>query len=86
VRALVVGLSRKDRSKLSAKTGDNVTVVAPLGSLSEAELVAKPWVDVGIEAAFVWGCSGTVAGLSECCDDAAGPRRERPVIDLIAAR
>jgi tRNA-2-methylthio-N6-dimethylallyladenosine synthase len=86
VRALVVGPSRKDRTKLAAKTGDNVTVVASLGTLSEAELVAKPWVDVRIEAAFVWGCAGTVAGLAERSDGAAVPRRERPVIDLIAAR
>jgi tRNA-2-methylthio-N6-dimethylallyladenosine synthase len=85
VRALIVGPSRKDRSKLSAKTGDNVTVVAPLGSISEAELVARPWVDVRIEAGFVWGCAGTVTGLAERCDGPAEPR-ERPVIDLIAAR
>ncbi len=85
-RMLVVGPSRKDRTKLSGKAGDNVTVVAPLGALSEPQLVAKPWVDVRIEAGFVWGCTGTVAGLAESFDGRGQARRERPVIDLIAAR
>jgi tRNA-2-methylthio-N6-dimethylallyladenosine synthase len=85
-RVLVVGPSRKDRTKLSGKTGDNATVVAPLGSLSEAQLVAKPWVDVRIEEGFVWGCAGTVIGLAERYDGSAEPRLEQPVIDLIAVR
>jgi hypothetical protein len=41
---------------------------------------------VRIEAGFVWGCTGTVAGLAESFDGRGQARRERPVIDLIAAR
>ena len=86
VRALVQGPSRKDHSKLSAKATDNATIVAPRGSLSDAELAARPWLDVRIEAGFVWGCAGTIVGTSERYDGGGEARCERPVIDLIAAR
>jgi tRNA-2-methylthio-N6-dimethylallyladenosine synthase len=60
VRALVQGPSRKDRTKLAAKTGDNVTVIAPAGELDESVLRESPWLDIRIADAFTWGVSGTV--------------------------
>ena len=87
VRALVQGPSRKDRSKLAAKTTDNVTVVAPAGSLSEAVLRDAPWLDVRIDAAFTWGCTGTIAGVASRYAAAATPVAAAPAtIDLITAR
>jgi tRNA-2-methylthio-N6-dimethylallyladenosine synthase len=86
VRALVQGPSRKDHTKLSARATDNATIIAPRGSLSDAGLAARPWLDVRIEAGFVWGCAGTIVGASERYDGDGEPRCERPVIDLIAAR
>ncbi len=86
VRALVQGPSRKDRSKLAAKTIDNVTVVAPGSALGETELLARPWLDVRIDEAFTWGCTGTILGSAVRYD---GPRvavDARPVVDLIMAR
>jgi tRNA-2-methylthio-N6-dimethylallyladenosine synthase len=84
VRALVVGPSRKDRSKLAAKTTDNVTVVAPAGSLAESDLRANPWLDVRVDAAFTWGCTGEIVGIADRYDASATPVDARPTIDLIA--
>jgi tRNA-2-methylthio-N6-dimethylallyladenosine synthase len=83
VRALAHGPSRKDPSKISGKTSDNVTVVAPLGELSAAQIVARPWLEVRIESAHVWGCSGTLIGLAERYDGPAEPVAVRPLLDLI---
>jgi tRNA-2-methylthio-N6-dimethylallyladenosine synthase len=84
VRALVVGPSRKDRSKLAAKTTDNVTVIAPAGPLGEAELKGRPWLDVRVDEAFTWGYAGDITGISERYDGVALPVDARPVVDLIA--
>jgi tRNA-2-methylthio-N6-dimethylallyladenosine synthase len=85
VRALVVGPSRKDRSKLAAKTTDNVTVVAPAGSLGEAELRSQPWLDVRLGEAFTWGCTGEIVGIAERFDAPARAVDVRASIDLISA-
>ncbi|HEY4440547.1 MAG TPA: tRNA (N6-isopentenyl adenosine(37)-C2)-methylthiotransferase MiaB, partial [Candidatus Elarobacter sp.] len=52
VRALIHGISRKDKAKLSAKTLDNVTVNFPM--IEDVPDVAHPWVDVRIDSASVW--------------------------------
>lgn len=88
VRALVQGPSRKDPSRLAAKTGDNVTVIVPITG-DAARFAATPWLDIAIDRAHVWGCSGTLLGVAQ---RAAGPRHEipkpvemrMPMIDLIA--
>jgi tRNA-2-methylthio-N6-dimethylallyladenosine synthase len=85
VRALVHGPSRKDPSKLAARTLDNVTVIAPAAGLSEADLTARPWLDVRLEAAHVWGCSGTLVGAAERFADPVA-RPVAPLYDLLAAR
>ena len=81
-RALVQGPSRKDRSKLSAKTLDNVTLIVPNPGLTETELVAAPWLDVSIETAHVWGCNGTLRGIARTYDAQALPVAS-PVLDLV---
>jgi tRNA-2-methylthio-N6-dimethylallyladenosine synthase len=86
VRALVQGPSRKDRSKIAAKTIDNVTVIAPLGGVSEAALQARPWIDVRVDDAFTWGCSGEMLGIAARYDAERVPVDARPAIDLIALR
>ncbi len=83
VRALAHGPSRKDPSKISGKTADNVTVVAPLGDLTAHEIVARPWLEVRVESAHVWGCRGTLLGLAERYDGPAEPVAFRPLVDLI---
>ena len=83
VRALAHGPSRKDPSKISGKTLDNVTVVAPLGDLSPEQIVARPWLDVRVESAHVWGVRGTLTGLAERFDGTAEPVAFRPLVDLI---
>ncbi|MBV8116509.1 MAG: MiaB/RimO family radical SAM methylthiotransferase, partial [Candidatus Eremiobacteraeota bacterium] len=61
VRALISGTSKKDPAKLAAKTLDNVTVVASKPDDYDERLYARePWLDVAIETAHVWGCSGSV--------------------------
>jgi tRNA-2-methylthio-N6-dimethylallyladenosine synthase len=83
VRALVQGPSRKDPSKIAAKTTDNVTIVVPNPGLTEAALVANPWLEIRIEHAFVWGCTGTLAGIARRYDERA-QAVAAPVYDLIA--
>ncbi|HEX3549648.1 MAG TPA: tRNA (N6-isopentenyl adenosine(37)-C2)-methylthiotransferase MiaB [Candidatus Elarobacter sp.] len=82
VRALVHGISRKDRTKLSAKTIDNVTVNFPM--VEDVPDVARPWVDVRVESASVWGVRGTCVGRAAAFDAPAEPV-EAPVVDLLAA-
>src|SRR5205814_7476036 len=66
VRALIQGISRKDRSKLAARTLDNVTVIAPLPpDFGEQRYAREPWLDVKIDTAYVWGCTGTAIRRAE---------------------
>jgi len=79
VRALIAGDSKKDASKLTAKTPDNVTIVAPKPQDYGA---ASPWLDIAIESGHVWGCAGTVVGrASRYMDPGPAPAN---VIDLTA--
>ncbi len=84
VRALVKGPSRKDASKLALKTSDNVTVVAPAPICSETALAERPWLDVSVSQAHVWGCSGTVAGGAERYDGPAIPFAVSPLFDIVS--
>jgi tRNA-2-methylthio-N6-dimethylallyladenosine synthase len=83
VRALIVGPSRKDRAKLAARTIDNVTVIAPD---TEGETASprpyEPWLDIQIDAAHRWGCTGTIVGRAATFEGAAR-RVQMPVFDLI---
>ena len=85
VRTLITGPSKKDRAKLAARTLDNVYVVA---ADSEGETrnprPNEPWLDVRIDAAHRWGCSGTIVGRAQRFD---GPARSvaAPILDLIVA-
>ena len=81
VRALIHGASRKDKSKLSAKTIDNVTVNFPL--TESAPDLSRPWADVRVESASVWGVRGTCIGRAASYDGASEPVAA-PVIDLLA--
>ena len=84
VRALIVGPSKKDPSKLAAKALDNVTVIAPKPQdYDEARYAREPWLDIAVETAQVWGCTGTIVRRAARFDD-EGIAVERPVIDLIA--
>jgi tRNA-2-methylthio-N6-dimethylallyladenosine synthase len=72
VRALIAGDSKKDASRLTAKTPDNVTIVAPKppdycdAPAGDPHAYARtPWLDVAIESAHVWGCAGSVVGRAE---------------------
>ncbi len=85
VRALVQGPSRKNPSKLAAKTTDNVTLVAPAGPLGAAQLLERPWLDVRVTEAFTWGCAGEIVGIAERYDGPAVAVDARETIDLIAA-
>lgn len=66
VRALIVGDSKKDPTRIAAKTIDNVTVVAPKPvGYDEREYARTPWLDLAVEGAHVWGCRGRVIGRCE---------------------
>jgi tRNA-2-methylthio-N6-dimethylallyladenosine synthase len=81
-RCLIQGPSKKDATKLAAKTIDNVTVIAPVPDDYDAALYARePWIDIAIERAQVWGCSGTVVGRAARYSSEARTV-PRPVIDL----
>jgi tRNA-2-methylthio-N6-dimethylallyladenosine synthase len=84
VRCLIQGPSKKDPRRLAAKALDNVTVIAPMpDDYDEALYGREPWLDVEIETAHVWGCTGTIVRRAERFAD-AGVNVDRPVIDLIA--
>lgn len=84
VRALITGTSRKDARKLSTKTGDNVTVVAPLPpDYDEALYAAQPWLDIHIQSAHVWGCGGTIVRRAARAGDAGTPV-SAPLLDLVS--
>ncbi|MDQ2865702.1 MAG: tRNA (N6-isopentenyl adenosine(37)-C2)-methylthiotransferase MiaB [Candidatus Eremiobacteraeota bacterium] len=72
VRALVQGESKKDTSKLAAKTIDNVTIVAPKPpDYSAQRYAAEPWLDIIVRDAHVWGGSGTIVRRGERFGDAS---------------
>ncbi|MEA2663419.1 MAG: tRNA-2-methylthio-N6-dimethylallyladenosine synthase, partial [Candidatus Eremiobacteraeota bacterium] len=81
VRALIHGVSRKDPTRLTAKTADNVTVNFPM--VEAAPDLARPWVDVRVESAAVWGVRGTCVGRAASYDGPAEPVAP-PLIDLLA--
>jgi tRNA-2-methylthio-N6-dimethylallyladenosine synthase len=84
VRALIVGPSKKDANKLAAKAPDNVTVIAPKPpDYDEARYAREPWLDIAVETAHVWGCTGTIVRRAVRYSD-EGIAVERPMIDLIA--
>ena len=64
------------------KALDNVTVVAP--KPADYPYPQTPWLDVAIETAHVWGCTGTVVGRAARFADAGMPVM-RPLLDLIAS-
>ena len=80
VRALLHGVSRKDATKLSAKTIDNVTVNVPL--VERTPDPAHPWLDVRVESASVWGVRGTCLGRAAAFVGAAEPVAP-PLVDLV---
>jgi hypothetical protein len=82
VRVLIGGDSKKDASRLTSKALDNVTVVAP--KPADYPYPQTPWLDVAIETAHVWGCTGTVVGRAARFADAGIPVM-RPLLDLIAS-
>jgi tRNA-2-methylthio-N6-dimethylallyladenosine synthase len=82
VRALIQGPSKKDASKLAAKSTDNVTIVAPMPPGYQETLYARePWLDIELHEGFVWGNTGTIAGRAARFDGTATPVA-RPTIDL----
>ena len=84
VRALISGPSKKDATKLAAKTLDNVTVIAPMpDDYDEALYAREPWLDISISTAYVWGCSGTIVRRAERFGD-PGAAVRAPAIDLLA--
>ncbi|HTV91186.1 MAG TPA: tRNA (N6-isopentenyl adenosine(37)-C2)-methylthiotransferase MiaB [Verrucomicrobiae bacterium] len=84
VRALIQGPSKKDPAKLAAKALDNVTVIAPMPpDYDEALYAREPWLDVTVQTAHVWGCTGTILRRAARFNDEGTPV-PRPVIDLIA--
>ena len=84
VRALIQGVSKKDATKLSAKTPDNATVVAPMPPDYNDDLYARePWLDIEVHEAFIWGWAGTIVARARGFRDAGVPV-SRPTICLIA--
>ncbi len=83
VRVLVHGPSRRDAQRLSGKTVDNVTAAFASDENPKAPDIARPWADVRVDAAHVWGISGTLLRRAATYD-AAGEAVAPPVIDLIA--
>jgi tRNA-2-methylthio-N6-dimethylallyladenosine synthase len=85
IRVLIAGESKKDPERLSGKTLDNVTVIAPKPPDYQACTYAQtPWLDVAIESARVWGCMGTIVRRGAFFGDAGTPVA-RPVINLLAS-
>jgi tRNA-2-methylthio-N6-dimethylallyladenosine synthase len=86
VRCLVSGESRKDAKRLAAKSLDNVTVIAPKPpDYDEAVYAREPWLDVAVETAHVWGCTGTIVRRARAFAEAGSPV-ERAPFDLVGAR
>jgi tRNA-2-methylthio-N6-dimethylallyladenosine synthase len=83
VRALAQGNPRRQRDRISAKTPDNMTVIAPMPAMTTEQLAAKPWLDVRVDSARVWGAMGTILGVAERFDGPAQPIELAPV-DLVS--
>jgi tRNA-2-methylthio-N6-dimethylallyladenosine synthase len=81
VRALIVGDSKKNADRVTAKALDNVTIVAP--KPADYPYDGTPWLDVAVESAHVWGCAGTIVGRAARWNDPALPVM-RPLLDLVA--
>jgi tRNA-2-methylthio-N6-dimethylallyladenosine synthase len=82
VRALIAGDSKKDPARLTARTLDNVTIVAPKPpDYHPLHYARTPWLDIAVESGHVWGCSGAVAARAARFDEAGMP--VQAVIDLI---
>lgn len=85
-RCLIVGASKKDPDRLAAKSGDNVTVIAPKPpGYDEGEYATTPWLDVAVESAHLWGCAGTIVGRAKRYADRGDAMRSM-TIDLVAMR
>jgi tRNA-2-methylthio-N6-dimethylallyladenosine synthase len=83
VRALICGESKKDAAKLAAKTPDNVTLIAPKPDGYDQALYARePWLDVEIQSAHLWGCTGTIVARAARFAGAGTPVA-RPVLSLL---
>ncbi|HTU81664.1 MAG TPA: MiaB/RimO family radical SAM methylthiotransferase [Candidatus Acidoferrales bacterium] len=83
VRALVAGPSKKDPSRLAAKALDNVTVIAPMpADYEQTRYAREPWIDVRVESAHVWGCTGRIVRRAERFADAGAPV-EAPLVSLV---
>jgi tRNA-2-methylthio-N6-dimethylallyladenosine synthase len=83
VRALVVGRSRKDPTRIAAKTPDNVTIIAPLDGRPVATFAERPWIDVAVESSHVWGCAGRLVGAARRYAEPAQALPE-PALDLVS--
>lgn len=89
VRALIGGESKKDPRRLSARALDNVTVIAPkpadypAASGATHPYAQTPWLDVAVESAHVWGCSGTIVARAARFGE-AGSGVMQPLLDLTA--
>jgi len=89
VRALIGGESKKDPRRLSARALDNVTVIAPKPADYPAAAgvvhpyAQTPWLDVAVESAHVWGCSGTIVARAARFDE-TGSGVMQPLLDLTA--
>jgi tRNA-2-methylthio-N6-dimethylallyladenosine synthase len=82
---LIAGESKKDPERLSGKTLNNVTVVAPKPPDYQAgEYAQTPWLDVTIESAHVWGCMGTIVRRGARFGDGGAPVA-RPIVNLLAS-
>ena len=81
MRALIVGDSKKNADRVTAKALDNVTIVAP--KPADYPYDGTPWLDVAVESAHVWGCTGTIVGRAARWNDPALPAM-RPLLDLVA--
>ncbi|HUY11101.1 MAG TPA: hypothetical protein VMV73_02445, partial [Candidatus Dormibacteraeota bacterium] len=65
-RCLIVGPSKKDRQRLTAKTLDNVTVNAPMpADYDETTYARSPWLDIELQSAHVWGATGTIRSRAQ---------------------
>ncbi|MDE2480606.1 MAG: tRNA (N6-isopentenyl adenosine(37)-C2)-methylthiotransferase MiaB [bacterium] len=83
VRCLIQGPSKKDATKLATKTLDNVTVIAPMPpDYDEALYAREPWLDVVVETAHVWGCTGRIVRRAERYAESGAPVAQ-PVISLL---
>ncbi len=86
IRALVSGPSRYDPSRVAARAPDGTTLIAPRGDLCDADLLARPWLDIRVTHPSLWGGRGEIVGLAERERAAARAVRIAETIDLVAAR